>query len=166
MKVYRVEWKDVASAVIKCLHHPQYRDANEMISADNCIGQLKNWSFYCALLHEVNLHPNIEAIAIKYFEKGHTFLSANSFHPEVEKAMRAKKRPYDFVDFEDCVLKHGKAVAMATDDFYDFKNHLSHGKDTSYPYCSDLRVFHVQKGSTKMYWKSKHGSILNQVSLS
>ena len=48
---------------------------------------------------------------------------------------------------------------MAADDFYDFKHHLSQGKDRSYPYCSDVRVFQVQKGSTKMYWKSKHDAI-------
>ena len=152
--------EDVASTVIKCLHRPQYRDANEMIIwAVKCTRQLKNWSFYCALLHEVNLHPNIEAITLKYFEKGHTLMSADSFHATVEKAMRAKKRLYDFVDFEGCVSKHGIAVAMAADDFYDFKNHLNQGKDTSYPYCSDVRDFQVQKGSTKMQWKSKHDAI-------
>ena len=81
--------------------------------------------------------------------------------------MRAKKRLYDFVDFEECVSKHGIAVAMAADDFYDFKNHLSQGNDTSYPYCSDVRVFQVQKDRQKCTGRaSMVPSILSQVSLS
>ena len=73
--------------------------ANEIIFwADNCTGQLKNWTLYSALVYEVNNHPSISTIRIKYFEKGHTIMSADSFHASVESVMREKKQLYDFED--------------------------------------------------------------------
>ena len=32
-----------------------------------------------------------ESVTIKYFEKGHTFMNADSFHHQIEKEMRSKK---------------------------------------------------------------------------
>ena len=47
--------EDVASSVVKFLRHPDYRSAKKIIIwADNCVGQLKNWTFYSALVYEVN----------------------------------------------------------------------------------------------------------------
>ena len=84
--------EDVTSTVIKVLHHLQYRDAREIVIwADNCTGQLKNWTLYSALLLEVNNHENINKITVKYLVKGHTFMSADAFHSQVEKAMKVKK---------------------------------------------------------------------------
>ena len=126
--------EDVTSTVIKFLHHSQYRDASVIVTwADNCVGQLKNWTLYAALILEVNRHPNIQKISIKYFEKGHTFMSADSFHAQVEKEMR--KRLYDFNVFEGGVSKSGVAVEMKAEDFFNFRNHLSTGKDTIFGRC-------------------------------
>ena len=149
--------EDVTSTVIKFLHHSQYRDASVIVTwADNCVGQLKNWTLYAALILEVNRHPNIQKISIKYFEEGHTFVSADSLHAQVEKDMRMRKRLYDFNDFEGCVSKSGVAVEMKAEDFFNFRNHLSTGKDTNYPYLADVSEFQVRKGSTKMYRKNSH----------
>ena len=47
--------EDVCSTLIKVLHEQQYRDANEIVQwADNCTGQMKNWTIYRALANEVN----------------------------------------------------------------------------------------------------------------
>ena len=81
-------------------------------------------------------------------------MSADSFHALVKNAMKAKKRVYDFMDFEQCVSKNGIAMEMSSDDFFDFKNHLGIGKDTNYPYLSDVRELQVRKGSTKMFCKT------------
>ena len=42
-------------------------------------------------------------ITLKYFEPGHTFMSADSFHHQVEQKMQKKKRLEDFQDFVDIV---------------------------------------------------------------
>ena len=148
--------EDVCSTLIKIMNEPQYRDANEVVQwADNCTGQMKNWTLYCALVHEVN-NGSVPKVTIKYFEKGHTFMSADSFHAMVESNMRSKKNLYDFQDFVNCISSNAKAVEMAPSDFLNFANKMSNGKDTNHPYLKDIAVVQFRKGSTQMFWKVSH----------
>lgn len=39
-------------------------------------------------------------------------MSADAFHSQVERAMKAKKNIYDFEDFAECISKTGLAVQM------------------------------------------------------
>ena len=56
--------EDVSSTVLKFLRHPKYRDAKRIVIwADNCTGQLKNWTLYSSL---VNNHGSISNITMKY----------------------------------------------------------------------------------------------------
>ena len=149
----------MASSVRKFLYHPAIQNAVKVTAwFDNCPGQGKNWTFFCALVTEVNNHPTLEYITIKYFEKGHTFMSADSFHHEVEKAMRKKKKLFDFEDFSACVSVQGTAVEMKAEDFIDYKNRLSRppSKDVNYPYLKDVSVAEFRYGSTKLFWKTSH----------
>ena len=82
-------------------------------------------------------------------------MSADSFHHQVEEAMRKKKNLYDFADFSR-VSKSGIAVEMTVEDFFDFRNNLSSGKDTFYLYLKDVSVAQFRKGYTKIYWKESH----------
>ena len=116
---------------------------------------MKNWTIYCALANEVN-NGSVRKITIKYFEKGHTFMSADSFHSVVKSNMRSKRNLYDFQDFVNCISNNGKAVEMAPADFLDFKNKLSVGKDTKYPHLKDISVVQFRKGSTEIFWKVNH----------
>ena len=56
---------------------------------DNCSSQNKNWCLFTTLVTVVN-DPAlaVEDITLKYFEPGHTFMSADSVHHGVEKAMQ------------------------------------------------------------------------------
>ena len=146
--------EDVISSLVKCLFLNRFDTAQSVtIWADNCTGQLKNWTLYGAMVNMVNVHETITEITIKYFEKGHTYMSADSFHHQVELASRALKRLYDFEDFSSAVSKTGIAVHMNADDFLDFENHLSSAKDTHYPYIKDISVVQFRAGSTKLFWK-------------
>ena len=142
--------EDVASAVHKCLRDPQYREANHIIiRADNCTGQLKNWTLYASLVYEVNNHATIESVTIKYFEKGHSFMSADSFHARVESSIRQMKCLYTFDDFVRSIRKYGIATEMREGDFIDYKNQLSNAKDTNYPYLVISLKFNFVKGQQK-----------------
>ena len=70
--------------------------------------------------------------------------------------MRQKKNLFDFAEFSQCVSKWGIAVEMAVEDFFDFRNNLSSGKDTFYPYLKDVSVAQFRKGYTKIDWKESH----------
>ncbi|KAI4831013.1 hypothetical protein KUCAC02_002614 [Chaenocephalus aceratus] len=66
---------------------------------DNCSSQNKNWCLFSSLVSIVNSQTiSTEDITLKFFQPGHTFMSADSFHHGVEQEM--KSRPggvvYDF----------------------------------------------------------------------
>ena len=42
-----------------------------------------------------------ESIKLKYFESGHTFMSADSVHHSIENQMKRKGSLFDFNDFVD-----------------------------------------------------------------
>ena len=81
---------DVASTFIFFLRHN--RDINNfLLWVDNCSGQNMNWFLYTTLVNEVNrTNGTINEVTIKYFEPGHTFMSADSFHHVIEQGMRKK----------------------------------------------------------------------------
>ena len=107
----------------------------------------------------MNVHDSLETITMKYFEKGHTFMSADSFHTQVERAARMMKNVYNFDDFVACINKSGIAVPMQASDFFDYKNLLSHGMDSDYPYVRQITTAQFRKGSTKLFWKEDFGSL-------
>ena len=73
--------------------------------------QGKNWWPYTTLVHEVNKRfENFESITLKYFEPGHTFMSADAFHHMIEQGIRKERRIENFYDFVDVVEKKGKAL--------------------------------------------------------
>ena len=61
--------EDVGSNVVKFLHHPDYRNAEQIVIwADNCVCQLKNWTMFSAMVYEVNNYY-VSKVSIKYFER-------------------------------------------------------------------------------------------------
>ena len=85
---------------------------------------------------------DIDSITLKYFEAGHTFMSADAFHHRVEQLISKNKHVYDFEEYAACVAKAGKAVRMTCNDFQEWENKLSQGKvskDTR-PYLDDVVI--------------------------
>ena len=66
-----------------------------------------------ALCNEVNKSSDpgiLMYITIKYLNVGHTFMSADSFHHQVEKEMKQVKNVYDFDDFSKVIGICGNAI--------------------------------------------------------
>ncbi|KAG5868844.1 hypothetical protein JTB14_012781 [Gonioctena quinquepunctata] len=81
------------------------RDAQTVtLWLDNCSAQNKNWCMFSFLTYIVN-SSEIAAnkIHLKYFQAGHTFMSADSFHHQVELSMKKSGNIYDFNDFHEAV---------------------------------------------------------------
>ena len=96
-------------------------------------------------------------IILKYFEPGHTFMSADSFHHKVELAMRQKKRVEDFQDFVDIVNNCGRALVMSFDYFFEFPKSVSQAKYAqNKPKLQDVRVVKFVRGSNQICWKNDH----------
>lgn len=70
-----------------------------------------------------------EEIVIKYFEPGHSFMSADSFHHQVELSMKRKKNVYDYKDFHDSVQAANSGnvnvINLEINNFFDWEDHSS-----------------------------------------
>jgi len=71
---------------------------------DNCSGQNKNWTLFSYFIYIVNSSEiAADEVIFKFFEPGHTFMSADSFHHQVELSLKKSGKVYDFNDFVSCV---------------------------------------------------------------
>ena len=106
------------SAYAKVIHHTLNRNCKQFLFyADNCGAQNKNWTLFTGMVALVNEEGGPESITVKYLEKGHTFMSADSFHARIEAEMRKKKNLYDFSDFQTVIGKCGQDVPIIVADF-------------------------------------------------
>lgn len=109
----------------------QYRDVKHIhIWLDNCSAQNKNWLLYFMLIHVVNSDCiGTETITLYYFAPGHTFMSCDQFHHQVERGMKKKGKVYDFADFSESVASAnlGKVTvkSMLVEDFINVPNYVS-----------------------------------------
>lgn len=109
------------------------RDVSKItIWLDNCAAQNKNWSFFSFLVYIVNSDEIIASeIEIKYFEPGHTFMAADSFHHNVELAMKRMKKIYDFHDFVQAVqnaTRGTEVFSMKLENFFSWEDYSSQYK--------------------------------------
>ena len=71
--------------------YPKIVINNFVFWADNFSGQNKNCFLYTVLVNEVNrTNGTTNELTIKYFEPGHTFMSADNFHNVIKQGMRIK----------------------------------------------------------------------------
>lgn len=70
------------------------RDSKRIVIwLDNCASQNKNWTLISFFIYVVNSHEvALEQLELKFFEPGHTFMSADSFHHQVELSLKKKKK--------------------------------------------------------------------------
>ena len=109
------------------------------------------------MISEINApESHVEFIKFKYFEKGHTFMAADSFHHQVEEAIKQRKYLYNFDDFVSAVKSKGKVDVMLPMDFFEYTKELINGKKDGIKYTllANIREAMFKKGSTKLYWKT------------
>lgn len=123
---------------------------------DNCSGQNKNWNQFLHLILLMNSNSiQIKELVLKYFESGHTFMSADSFHAAVEKGMRNHIGDpiITFPDFKEVVVKAKKNVEVLEMSFKDFfQTTLSASQYTlnklqPRPYIENIRKVVLRKHS-------------------
>lgn len=109
----------------------RYRDVKHInVWMDNCTSQNKNWLLFSFLVQLINSDVTAtETITLYYFEPGHTFMSCDQFHHQVELSMKKKGKIYDFHDFEEAVssANNGRVFVKALQavDFIDLPNIVS-----------------------------------------
>jgi len=141
----------------------QHRDIGHIVIwLDNCTAQNKNWCLFTFLVWLVNSDSvNVRTVELKYLEPGHTFMSADSFHSQVERSMKQRGKVYDFGDFEACVknANSGKVdvKSMLYSDFYDWRDESSSYKlarMTPRPHVADMVWVKAERGQNSIEYKN------------
>ena len=154
---------EITSAYMAALE--KERDARHIILwVDNCSAQNKNWCLLSSLVTLVSGTTSLEDITLKYFEPGHTFMSADSFHHGVEQQIR--KCPvgvvYDFEDFVNVVAssnsKKVDVVLMQNANVLDWKDGHSTTKvkKAKAPKLGEMAEIQVRRGSKSLFYKRSH----------
>ena len=130
---------------------------------DNCTAQNKNWALYTMLVTLVNSGQyDFNDVTLKYFEPGHTFMSADSVHAGVEREMKRCKdgNVYDFNDFMKVVGNSSKTtvVQMSCDQFRRWSGKQSQSKlKKAGVHLDSIVAAQFRKGTTKkFYYKKSH----------
>nr|CAI5847249.1 unnamed protein product [Callosobruchus analis] len=94
---------------------------------DNCSAQNKNWALFSFFVYIVNCSKvNLKQLTIKYFEPGHSYMSADHFHQKVEMSMKRAKNFFDFDDFVSCVAAanggNTDVISMDIGQFYNWND--------------------------------------------
>ena len=73
----------------------------------------------------------VDDFTFKYFEPGHTLMTADHFHLDIEAGMKKAKNLYDFDDFNRIIEDNVKTIVMDITDFKAYESKLSKGKTTN-----------------------------------
>ena len=105
-----------------------------------------------------------EDITLKFFERGHTFMSADSFHHGFEQQM--KNRPggvvYDFEDFVSVVASSNSrkvdVFQLENANMLDWRDGHSTTKvkKAQAPKLGEMAEIQVQRGSKSLFFKQFH----------
>ncbi|KAK7169041.1 hypothetical protein R3I93_005136 [Phoxinus phoxinus] len=154
--------QEIASAYVMALE--KERDVRHSIYwVDNCASQNKNWCLLSTLVCTINAATSErENITLKYFEKGHTFMSADSFHHGVELEM--KRRPggavYDYEDFFSVVAtsNSGKveALHLKNANVLNWRDGHSTTKVKTAHKLSEMAEIQLRRGSRSLFYKLTH----------
>lgn len=139
------------------------RDALKIILwLDNCTAQNKNWALFSFFVYVINSDDICaEEIILKYFEPGHTFMAADSFHHRIEKSM--KKMGSKLYDFEDFLLAVKGAASktevfpMELKHFYkweDFSSQYKLKRTKPRAYLHDMVEVTFKRGSYNLCYKN------------
>jgi len=146
---------NVASSFIKCI----ILDSSPRITfwADNCSGQNKNWTLYTALVQCVNAEWGPDEVVIKYLQKGHTFMKADSVHGSIGRRMKKRENIFTFDDFVELCNSASKrimSIVMSCEDFYGFSGEQrTRGKKVQMPLLASICEVKFTKGKRSISFK-------------
>lgn len=119
-KSYCVLWHEAlggrkAEAIVDALLEVirKERDASHFVFwADNCTSQNKNWVLYTSLITEVNRSAGPQEIIVRYLTKGHTHMTADGIHGNIEQKILRNRNIYDFKELVELVKNSRKNLEV------------------------------------------------------
>lgn len=146
----------------------KHRDVKKIIIwLDNCSSQNKNWCLFTFFVYIINSSDiAAEEIILNYFQPGHSFMSADSFHHQVEQSLKIQRKTYDFEDFVVAVTKANsgnvEVLRMQHFDFFDWPDLATQLKFKKSPYrlyLSDIVHVKATRGEYVLYCKTNYDNM-------
>ena len=143
------------------------RDAQHVtFCLDNCAAQNKNWTFLSVLIYAINCQEiATQTITLKYFEPGHTFMSADVFHHKVELSLKHQGKTYDFSDFKEAVQSANslktRVLEMNSTDFFQWRDLSSRSKLNKLQrqiYLRDIIMIQAERGNMSLKYATSFTS--------
>lgn len=153
--------EDLTSAFAKMMASD--RDVSHMVIwLDNCAAQNKNWCLLSSLVLLLNT-GTLDDLTLKFFEKGHTFMSADSVHHGVEREMANQPggNIYDFDDFIKVVSQSNSGamnvLQLRSEDVKSWRSYLSQAKVRKQGVkLADMVQIQLRRGCPELYYKVDH----------
>lgn len=154
---------EILSCFVRVIN--RFNDKDKIVLwLDNCSGQNKNWNLFMYLILLINSEDmQVQEVVLKYFESGHTFMAADSFHASVEARMRRGKPVVTMDDFETAVKNAKKrvdAMKIEPGDFLSTSINVSQytlNNCKPRPYIDDIRKVIIRKGTLMFQYSSEVG---------
>ncbi|XP_062557261.1 uncharacterized protein LOC134222135 [Armigeres subalbatus] len=135
-----------------CISHYRREHAPNRLYLPSDLSVRKMYKHYKET-HETEM----KELELKFFEPGHTFMAADSFHAAVEGSMR-KDPPITYEDFRTVVANaksNVEVLDMQPEDFFsNFLNVSQYAlnKIKPRPYIDNIRYIAVKKGSLNLHY--------------
>lgn len=143
---------DVASAFFGALS--RVNQSHVIIWCDNCTGQNKNFFLFHALVHLANQEKGPDIIELKFLTKGHTAMSADSFHAAIERKKAKAGNVFTVGEFEDIVQSSASNVEIVRlEDSFQWKNNRRTGKNMTLPLLREIKHIKFMRGKTTVQAK-------------
>ena len=121
---------------------------------DNCSAQNKNWCLYLAMLSLVNHPASPDSITLKYLERGHTYMRADSIHGAIGRKIRRVDSVCTFDDLLELIGDCGKNIRTVPLEIGKFRDWTSLRKQAkNLPRISKMRCVQFRKNSPSIYYK-------------
>lgn len=152
----RKSW-NVASAYIKFIEEFCRDKAEIIFYCDNCGSQNKNKVLYSALISVVNSTKiNAKQITVNYLEPGHTYMSADSCHASISKAIHRETSVYDFNDLVTLIENCRKNIKVIKMSHSDMRVYNSKDIAASQFKFSEIRSVQFRRGSINIFTANNH----------
>ena len=138
---------------------------NFVFWSDNCCAQNKNWTLFSSFHQVVNSPAGPNSITMKYLERGHTYLRADSIHAAIAKTLKRHRRVEDFSRLVQLIQVSQRNLVVQEIGIEGFLQWVPFQSPNSkqWPKLHNLQSVRFIRGDSHMYYKKRLDSPFSRV---
>lgn len=152
---------ELTSVLLLMLRSPLMKTKSDItLWFDNAVSQNKNYTMMSmgqALVNMPMHYFRAETLTYKFFEVGHSFMAADSFHAAVEKKIKKKRNVFTIEEFGQVVASAAANVTIVRPqvaDIFDLRGYDASRAEKPRPLLADLSVIQFRRGHPAPFVKT------------